>query len=71
VNAGATWLDEEVVRDGNWLTTGGPQDLVPFVRALVPFFAGQAPKAQTEAPASDAGSAPQRDSPPQLVLEAM
>lgn len=37
VNAGATWLDETVVRDGNWLTSRGPQDMVPFVRALAPF----------------------------------
>lgn len=68
VNAGATWLDEEVVRDGNWLTSRGPQDMVPFVRALVSFFAGEA-----EATASDgtAASAPQRDAPPKVVLDAM
>ena len=34
VNAGATWLDREVVRDGNWLTSRGPQDMAPFVKAL-------------------------------------
>lgn len=68
VNAGATWLDEEVVRDGNWLTSRGPQDMVPFVRALVAFFAGQA---ETVASTGAAASAPQRDAPPQVVLEAM
>ena len=31
VNAGATWLDQELVRDGNLLTSRGPQDIVPFV----------------------------------------
>jgi protease I len=71
VNAGATWLDEAVVRDRNWLTSRGPQDMVPFVRALLPFFAGQAAAAETAAAASGASSAPQRNSPPQLVLEAM
>lgn len=74
VNAGATWLDQPVVRDGNWLTSRGPQDLVPFVRELLPFFAGAAAKAQTlaaESTGSAASSAPQRDAPPQLVLQAM
>jgi protease I len=71
VNAGATWLDETVVRDGNWLTSRGPQDMVPFVRALVPFFAGQEQAAQATADSTAAASAPQRDAPPQLVLGAM
>lgn len=73
VNAGATWLDQPVVRDGNWLTSRGPQDMLPFVRELVPFFAGQAPAAQTPATAGTptASSSPQRDAPPQLVLQAM
>ncbi len=30
VNAGATWLDQPVVRDGNLVTSRGPQDLFPF-----------------------------------------
>jgi len=68
VNAGATWLDETVVRDGNWLTSRGPQDMVPFVRALVPFFAGQE---ETRVGGSLATSAPQRDAPPKVVLQAM
>lgn len=69
VNAGATWVDAEVVRDGNWLTSRGPQDMAPFVAALVPFFAGQA--ATTEPATASAVSSPQRNAPPQLVLEAM
>jgi len=40
VNAGATWLDQEVVRDGNWLTSRGPQDMVPFVREMIQLYAG-------------------------------
>ena len=66
VNAGATWVDEEVVRDGNWITSRGPQDMVPFVKALLPFFAGQAPTA--EPPRGAAVSSPQRNTPPQTVL---
>jgi protease I len=71
VNAGATWLDDTVVRDGNWLTSRGPQDMVPFVRALLPFFAGQAQAAEATASAGAAASSPQRNAPPQLVLGAM
>jgi protease I len=71
VNAGATWLDEHVVRDGNWLTSRGPQDMVPFVSALVPFFAGQPQTAPAAAASFGAASSPQRDAPPQVVLGAM
>jgi deglycase len=72
VNAGATWLDREVVRDGNWLTSRGPQDMVPFVKALVDHFAGRESRGQDST--ADAGattSAPQRDAPPALVVGAM
>lgn len=69
VNAGATWLDANVVQDGNWLTSRGPQDMVPFVRALLPFFAGRAPA--LEAVPSTAASSPQRNAPPKAVLKAM
>jgi protease I len=40
VNAGATWLDQEVVRDGNLLSSRGPQDLAPFVRDMLQLFSG-------------------------------
>jgi protease I len=40
VNAGATWLDQEVVRDGNLLSSRGPQDIVPFVRDMLQLFSG-------------------------------
>src|SRR5881398_1691473 len=46
VNAGATWLDQEVVVDGNWLTSRGPQDIVPFVKALLDHFAAGASQRQ-------------------------
>jgi protease I len=61
INAGATWLDQEVVRDANWLTSRGPQDMVPFVRDMIQLYAG--------GPASNGAlrrrhSDPQRERPP-------
>jgi len=69
VNAGAIWLDEPVVTDGNLLTSRGPQDLAPFVRALVDFIAaGGAARAPL---ATAAASAPQRDLPPRAVVSTL
>jgi len=33
-NAGGTWIDEEVVVDGNLITSRNPGDLPAFVKAL-------------------------------------
>ena len=35
INAGATWTDEEVVRDGNLISSRGPDDLPAFCRAII------------------------------------
>jgi len=35
INAGAHWIDEEVVRDGNIITSRKPQDLPSFMRAIL------------------------------------
>ena len=70
VHAGATWLDEAVVRDGNWLTSRGPQDLPRFVRALLEHFAATT-RAERRAQATRRASAPQRKTPPRLVLGAL
>jgi protease I len=69
VNAGATWLDQEVVRDGNWVTSRGPQDMVPFVRAMTELFSGAA--AAVQGIGQSARSDPQREQPPALVVNAM
>lgn len=69
VNAGATWLDEPVVVDGNWITSRGPQDLVPFVKALLPHFAGAG--VEEVQMAVRMRSSPQRSEPPAAVLSAM
>lgn len=35
VNAGAEWVDEEVVRDGNLISSRTPQDLPAFCRTII------------------------------------
>jgi protease I len=68
VNAGATWLDQEVVRDGNWVTSRGPQDMVPFVSAITELFSGAA---GTQRAGKAARSDPQRKQPPALVVNSI
>jgi protease I len=69
VNAGAVWLDQAVVRDRNLVTSRGPQDMVPFVRAVLDHFAGADGSRPAEPHASI--SSPQRDTPPAAVVNAM
>jgi protease I len=68
VNAGATWLDQEVVHDDNWVSSRGPQDMVPFVKAMTKLFAGE-PLPEKASPF--AKSDPQRREPPNVVIGAM
>jgi protease I len=35
VNAGATYVDQEVVRDGNLITSRTPEDLPAFCRGII------------------------------------
>jgi protease I len=35
INAGATWVDREVVQDGNLVSSRGPNDLPAFCRVIV------------------------------------
>ncbi len=37
-NAGAIWVDEPVVNDGNLLSSRTPRDLAPFAQAMVAFL---------------------------------
>jgi protease I len=37
-NAGGTWLDREVVEDGNWVTSRQPSDLPAFIRTMIRHF---------------------------------
>jgi protease I len=38
-NAGGHWVDSEVVRDGNWVSSRGPRDLPAFNREILSLFA--------------------------------
>ena len=40
-NAGATWVDEAVVRDGNLITSRKPADLPKFNMAIIEALAGE------------------------------
>lgn len=39
-NAGASWVDQEVVRDGNWVSSRSPKDLPAFNKAMIELFSG-------------------------------
>lgn len=41
VNAGATYLDQEVVRDGNLITSRTPDDLPAFCREIIAVLSGK------------------------------
>jgi protease I len=61
VNSGATWLDRDVVKDGNLLTSRGPQDMTSFIPAILDHFSKTA--AATPAVAPVQISDPQLDAP--------
>jgi protease I len=66
VNAGATWLNEEVVRDANWLSSRGPQDMGALIRNMIPLFAGEP---EISRALRRAYSDPQREAPSELPGE--
>lgn len=43
LNAGGSWEDAAVVRDGNWVSSRGPQDLKAFEKAMLELFAAHTP----------------------------
>ncbi|MGY4648953.1 protease I [Mycobacterium sp. URHB0021] len=62
VNAGATWLDREVVRDRNLVTSRGPQDMRAFVPAMLDIFTQPTSQLQEMVP-DNAGSDSPLDKP--------
>lgn len=78
VNAGATWLDQEVVRDGNLTTSRGPQDMAAFIPAMLGALAatdgrrvdGTEISPEPTAPPGRE-SDPQRSRPPSVAVGAM
>jgi protease I len=69
VNAGATWLDRELVRDGNLITSRGPQDMAAFVPGMLDAFARTSPEPATTAPRRKSDG--QRDTPIGWALAAL
>src|SRR3954471_16997167 len=61
VNAGATWLDRDVVRDRNLVTSRGPQDMTSFIPAILDHFENAAAEVPAAAPGQV--SDPQLDAP--------
>jgi protease I len=54
INAGARWVNEEVVRDGMLVTSRKPADIPAFVRRMIEMFA----EAAVPAVPAEAGAAP-------------
>jgi protease I len=48
-NAGAEWVDQEVVRDGNLLSSRKPDDLPAFNREMLALFSERAGETQAAA----------------------
>jgi protease I len=69
VNAGATWLDQELVRDGNLTTSRGPQDMAAFVSGMLDAFAPTSPEPATTAPRRESDRQP--DAPPGWAASAL
>jgi protease I len=68
VNAGATWVDEQLVQDGNLITSRGPQDMMPFLKGIMKHFAPGAPMRRHNRAVN---SSPQANQPPKAVLGVM
>ncbi|MDQ6643375.1 MAG: type 1 glutamine amidotransferase [Chloroflexota bacterium] len=39
-NAGGKWMDQEMVLDGNWVSSRSPEDLPAFNKAMIKLFSG-------------------------------
>lgn len=55
-NAGATWVNEPVIVDGNLVSSRTPKDLAPFARAMIDFLEGQPSPKPPEPPAPERGT---------------
>jgi protease I len=69
VNAGATWLDQELVRDGNLTTSRGAQDMAAFVPGMLDAFAETSPERAATAPRRESDR--QYDAPPSWAVSAL
>lgn len=67
VNAGATWLNQKVVADGNLVTSRGPQDLPFFVSSMIELFSKGYLEAQVNSQLEESDG--QEMEPPMLVQQ--
>lgn len=49
LNSGGKWEDQEVLRDGNWVSSRKPADIPAFNRTLIGLFAESKPKVEKTA----------------------
>jgi protease I len=71
VHAGGVWRDEPLVRDQNWVTSRGPQDLRAFVPAMLELFRdGPRVKVPEGEAKLDKTSSPKADNPPRIAVTA-
>lgn len=49
-NAGGRWVDEPVMRDGNWVSSPGPRQMFAFIKGMVELFAEKMPEVSARAP---------------------
>lgn len=73
LHAGGIWRDEPLVRDRNWISSRGPEDLTAFVPAMIELFAHGA-AAEASGPLAGASTenenSPRPLAPPELVVAA-
>jgi protease I len=74
VHAGGVWRDESLVRDQNWVTSRGPQDMAEFVEGMLDLFAQSPEELLASRPFFDANMerapSPKRDEPPRIAVGA-
>lgn len=74
VHAGGIWHNEPLVRDRNWISSRGPQDLPQFIAAMLELFAaGDAPAALANVTPGGNGrtqSSPKPEQPIGIVVAA-
>lgn len=70
VHAGGVWRDEPVLRDLNWLSGRGPQDLPAFVPAMLSFFRGDREAESWVEQSASARSSIASSDPPGLAVSA-
>ncbi|NVJ00660.1 type 1 glutamine amidotransferase [Myxococcus sp. AM009] len=49
-NAGGRWVEEPVMRDGNWVSSPGPRQMFAFIKGMVELFAEKMPEVSARAP---------------------